>query len=87
MSYRVASRTLISRLRANKLIPAAVPVRIVRVNSGGISWKALHAVTGEELHVASPVAVGKLAASPHWEAVTRDGTVLLTPGTGPEVPL
>ena len=83
MSYRAASSALVARLRANRLVPATVPVRIVRVNSGGVSWKALHAVTGEELGVASPVAVGKLAAAPHWEAVTRGGTVLLSPGDGP----
>lgn len=84
MSYRSDSSRLVARLRANRLIPPAVPCRIARVNSGGISWKALHAVTGQELRVASPVAVGKLVAAPHWDAGTAaDGTVLLTPGDGP----
>lgn len=62
---------VIARLKANALIPAGIPVRIVPIGpgsrSGGWKWRAEDASTGADLAVGSRHPVSDLFDVPRWD--------------------
>lgn len=65
-----------ARLRANGLVPAAIPVRIAVIRpgsrSGGWKWRAEHAVSGAYLGTGSRHPVSDLGRYPDWTFTRED---------------
>lgn len=76
---------MVARLRANGLVPAGIPVRLVQLHegtrSGGWKWRAEHASSGDDLAVGSRYPVSTLFEVRHWEITREPLGVHVGPGS------
>lgn len=83
-AVHATSEHLVRRLRAHGLVPAGTAVRIEVVTLARppvpVRWKAVNAVTGEDLGAASCHYIGVLAASRQWRLARCGTMVMVEPG-------